>query len=418
MKRVRAAWDRIRATKGLGRDVGIYAGIAVIGFGVAGFILIHQRVIWPWDHRVTYTAEFAEAPGVVAGQGQEVRIAGVSVGDIVGTHVTDAGRARITLSLKKAHSAVYDNAKLVLRPKSPLNEMYVLLDPGGPPGRLLKAGEEIPGVQLARPVQIEEVLGHLDDKARQALGVLLNEADTALVHPEGLSAGLVGADATVSALRPLSEALQSRRDKIATLVSALNDIAGAVGGDDARLTGLVDSARTTLAALAAHDGGLDGTLHQLPGFTDDLRTATAALTGLSGQLDPTLDQLKAASDRLPAALAGLTDVVQKAGTTVALAKPVVASAQPLVGDLRPFVDDARTALGDASPVTARLDPLTARMVQSLGDIAAAIYNGNSMFSVQDANGPLLRGLVSTGYDGDPTGWHYSSPASAREGGRR
>jgi phospholipid/cholesterol/gamma-HCH transport system substrate-binding protein len=414
VSRLKGVWSRIRSTKGLGRDVSIFAGIVVLGLGVAGYILANQRVIWPWDERVTYVAEFSEVPGVVAGQGQEVRIAGVAVGDIVGTEVSEEGRARLKLSLRKEHGTVYDNAQLVLRPKSPLNEMYILLDPGGPPGRKLESGDAIPGVRLARPIQIEEVLGHLDEDTREAMGVLLVEADRALVNPAGLSAGFKAADATMAALQPVAEALESRRDKIATLVSALGDIAAAVGEDDARLAGLVDSARATLATLARHDGDFDATLAQLPGFTDDLRAATGALAGLAGELNPTLDGLRKASGTLPPALAGLTDVVEKVGTTVAMARPVVDGAKPLVADLRPFVDDARAALDDLSVVTGRFDPITANVVKYLGHIADFAYNSNSMVSPEDANGPLLRGLVTVGRESDPSGQvAHSSKAGAR-----
>jgi phospholipid/cholesterol/gamma-HCH transport system substrate-binding protein len=212
----------------------------------------------------------------------------------------------------------------------------------------------------------------------------------------------------------VAEALQDRRAKIATLVSALGDIAGAVGDDDARLSGLIDSARTTLTALAAHDADFNATLAQLPGFTDDLRTATGALASLAGELDPTLDQLRAASEKLPPALAGLTEVVKRAGVTVALARPLVDGAKPLVADLRPFVDDAHAALGDFKPVSARFDPITATIVRSLDHVAALAYNANSVFSVEDANGPLLRGLVSTGYDSDPSGYQFPAFPGAKK----
>ena len=403
MSRVKAVWSRIRSTKGLGRDVSIFAGIVVLGLGVAGYILANQRVIWPWDERVTYVAEFSEVPGVVAGQGQEVRIAGVAVGDIVGTEVSDEGRARLKLSLRKEHGAVYDNAQLVLRPKSPLNEMYILLDPGGPPGRKLESGDAIPGVRLARPIQIEEVLGHLDEDTRRGHGRPARRSRPRPGQPGRASAGFKAADATMAALQPVAEALESRRDKIATLVSALGDIAAAVGEDDARLAGLVDSARATLGTLARHDGDFDATLAQLPGFTDDLRAATGALAGLAGELNPTLEGLRKASGTLPPALAGLTDVVEKVGTTVAMARPVVDGAKPLVADLRPFVNDARVALDDLSVVTGRFDPITANVVKYLGHIADFAYNSNSMVSPEDANGPLLRGLVTIGRESDPSG---------------
>jgi phospholipid/cholesterol/gamma-HCH transport system substrate-binding protein len=413
MKRLRRAWTRVRAIHGLGRDLSILAGVLVLGLGVGGYTLVHQRVIWPWDHRVTYVAEFAEAPAVSAGQGQEVRIAGMAVGDIVKTAVSDEGRALVTLSLRKQHGAVYDNATAVLRPKSPLNEMYVLLDPGGPPGHRLRPGARIPYGQTARPIQIDEVLGHLDEKSRQAFGVLLTEADAALVRPQELADGFRGADATMTALGPVAEALKTRREKIATLVTALSDIASASGKDDARLAGLVDSARTTLDMLARHDGDFDKTLAALPGFTDDLGSAAGSLSGLAAELDPALAQLRGASEVLPGALSGLTGVVGRLDTTIALARPVVAGARPLVTDLRPFVGSASAALTDASAVTPRFDPLTANIVGHLGDIAGFVYDANSLFSVEDANGPLLRGLVTVGFESDPSGFHYPTASRVR-----
>jgi phospholipid/cholesterol/gamma-HCH transport system substrate-binding protein len=396
VRRLRNTWSRIRSTKGLGRDLGIVAGLIVLSSAVGVYILSHQRISFPWNDRVAYRADFEEAPGVTPGQGQEVRIAGVPVGEITAADVSRSGRARLTLSLEPRYATVYRNARAWLRPKSPLNEMYVLLDPGGKPAARLKAGAVIPLAETARPIQMDEVLAHLDDKAREAGGIALAEADAALARPGNIPPGLRATDTALLALRPVMEALDTRRERIARLVTALADIATAAGADDVRLARVLDSARETLDALADRDAELDATLAQLPAFAAEVRNASTQVSALSGQLDPTLDGIKAASGRLPGALAGLSTVTDRLGRTVDLAGPLVAEARPLVGDLRPLLASSRPALADTVAWTGRLDPVTANLVDHLPDLQAFVYRGNSVFSLQDANGPILRGLVVQG----------------------
>jgi phospholipid/cholesterol/gamma-HCH transport system substrate-binding protein len=389
-------WTRIRATKGLGRDLAIIAGLIVLASVVGGYILSHQRVSFPWQEKVAYQADFEEAPGVAPGQGQEVRIAGVPVGEITQAKITGDGRARLTLSLKKRYSTVFANARAFLRPKSQLNEMYILLDPGSKPAKALEPGSVIPQAQTTRPIQLDEVLSNLDERARAAGRIALEESDAALARADVIPGDLKAADATLLALRPVMEALDTRRDKIARLVTAFADIATAAGEDDARLARMLDSARETLATLATRDAELDATLRQLPGFGDDLRTASGAVSELATQLNPTLDGIKAASDRLPDALAGMSGVVDKLDRTVDLARPVVDGARPLAADLRPLLAAARPALTDTVAWSHRLDPVTGNLVGHLPDLAAFIYQGNSVFQLEDANGPILRGLVIAG----------------------
>lgn len=396
MSRFQEAWRRVRATHGLGRDLATLAVLVVGGGAVGGYILAHQRVLWPWEERVAYRADFEEAPGIAPRQGQEVRIAGVPVGDVSAAEVSDDGRARITLSLQEEHGEVYENARAYLRPKSALNDMYVLLDPGRPPAEKLRPGSVIPVAQTARPVQVDEVLAHLDERSREALGVLLAESDAAMSRAGSLPGGFKATDSMLVAMRPVMEALQTRRERIARITTALADIATAAGEDDARVAGLLASARATLDTLAARDADLDAVLAQLPAFNDELRRSSEAVTALSSELDPALDGIKAASDELPGALEAMTGVVDRFDGTLDRLGPVVDGARPLVADLRPFVDSSRAALADTVAWTHRLDPFTANLVRHLPDVQALIYNGTSAMSYEDANGPILRGIESVG----------------------
>lgn len=407
--------DHLRRTPGLGRDAGVIAAIMVLGLGVGGYILSQQRFTLPGADAFTFVADFDEAPAVNPGQGQEVRMAGVAVGEIVDAELSEDGRARLTLRVDGRGDQVFDNARLVLRPKSPLNEMYVEVAPGGPPGAPLAEGGLIPATQTEDPEQVDEVLQHLDEESRTAIGALLGEADVALASAGvSLPPGLEAADATLTSLQPVVEQLATRRETLRRLVTALSDIATAAGQDDARLAGLVSDARATLAVLDSSDDELDASLAQLPGVTDQLRRATAAVNELSGELDPALEGLRSAGQELPTALRDLRSTVTRLDRTLDVAGPLTREARPLVADLRPVVSDLRPVLGDFGAVTGRLDVATAGLVKYLPDLKDFVYNTSSVMSLEDANGGILRGL----FQFSPTSAPVAVPGGDAKRGER
>ncbi|KQY55691.1 hypothetical protein ASD11_14345 [Aeromicrobium sp. Root495] len=389
--RISRAWDRTRTIPGLGRDVAVLVLLVVVGFGAAGFILANQRVDWPWQHRFEFKADFVETPGISPNNGQEVRIAGVTVGSIKAADVTDSGHARLTLSIEEGHT-IYRNARLILRPKTPLNDMYVEMSAGTPGAKPLKEDGVIAVAQTDHPVQVDAVLQNLDEQTRDALSSLLDESDVALASaPQKLSGGLEATDETIKKFDPVFEALKTRREKISQLVTSLSQISTAVGGNDERLARLSTALRTTLDTVAARDGELQSSLGELPGVVDELRGATGSVTDLSKELNPTLKSVRSASEDLPPALERLTSFSDELGKTAKTARPVVAKARPIAADLRPIVGHVRSTVDDAQVLTRDLDASTKKLVSYLTDLRAFIYNTNSVVSLKDANGGILRG---------------------------
>lgn len=392
--RIVRGWERARTVPGLGRDVTAIVALILAGLLVAGVILAKQRVQWPWQDEVILKADFRSVPAISPGNGQEVRIAGVTVGRITEAKVTGDGRARLTLSLDPGHP-VYKDTQLVLRPKTPLNDMYVEMSQGTEQAGELEDGALIPVDQTSNPVQIDEVLGHLDESTRAALTALLGESDVALANAAThLPRGLDAADKTLGTFRPVVKAMAQRRESIASLVTALQQIASAVGKDDERLHRLVTSLATTVTTLAEHDDDVRAALKALPGATDELREATSAVTGLSDELDPALANLKKASGELPSALESLGDVAREVEDTAVRARPVVEQLRPVVADLRPFVNALQPTLDDVVPIASRLDRGTQVLTSRLVDLKAFVYNTASFVSLQDANGGILRGQAS------------------------
>ncbi|HEY9418108.1 MAG TPA: MlaD family protein, partial [Pseudonocardia sp.] len=136
-------WERLRTVPGLARDCAVTVAVILIGLISGGLILSQMSFVAPWSERQILKIEFADAVAVSPGNSQDVRIAGVAVGTVVGVMPTARDTSLVTVALEPGHR-VYDNARAVLRSINPLNQMYITLNPGGPPGRLLSDGAVIP----------------------------------------------------------------------------------------------------------------------------------------------------------------------------------------------------------------------------------------------------------------------------------
>lgn len=386
--------QRVKNTPGLFSDTIVLGVCLVLGIGCSGYILSHQDWQPPWKDRFTFAAEFDKAPAVRPESLQEVRIAGVQVGRITAAEPTKEGNARLELSIDPEHR-VYENARVVIRTKSPLNVMYATLEPGGPPAAPLGEGDVVPITQTDRAIQPNELLDRLDERARFGLTSLLNEADVAMAaNPKALGNGLDATGKAMTSFQPVLSELQERRENIRRLVTAFSGIARAVGDDRARLVSLTQSTQQALAAITARDEELSATLAQLPGFTGSLRTSMKSVDVLSSELDPTLTSLTKASEELPGALDDLTGTVGAIREFVNGAAPVVDKAGPVLKDARPLSGNLNQSLRHVMPVTADLPGATERIVPWMEDLAAFVYQTSSSFSLYDANGGLGRANVN------------------------
>jgi phospholipid/cholesterol/gamma-HCH transport system substrate-binding protein len=388
-------FERVRTEPGLFRNTVVYLALFLIAGIVGGIILANQRFTPPWASRQVLYAEFPDAPGISPGNGQEVRMAGVIVGDITAATATSDGKAVVTMELDPGHQ-IYKNARLLLRPKSPLNEMYIEISPGGPPAQLVPDGYQFPVTNTQRPVQIDEVLDHLDDPARAALTSLLAESDVALTNTRQLLPGDLESVRTIANnLKPVSQQLAVRKQKIALLVTELGQIMKAIDHGYGNMTQLSHDFEATLRALGDHQPQLEQSLAALPGVVNNLGRATNAIVPLSDQLDPTLRDLQRATRKLPRALHRFEDTADDLGDVIDAAKPFVHYAKPVIRDLRPLADDLHEALPPLHGATEELDPLTRSLVPYLPDVAAFTINTRSIVSAEDANGGILRGEANT-----------------------
>lgn len=98
----------------------------------------------------------------------------------------------------------------------------------------------------------------------------------------------------------------------------------------------------------------------------------------------------------PEALSRVTGTIERLDKTLVKAEPVARKLPGVVADLRPFVGHLNPALADLTPIVRQLHPITGGVVPYLPDVKAFIYQTNSLTSLRDANGGILRGLVQFG----------------------
>lgn len=379
------------------------AGLVVLAGAVAGYILDQQRLRFPWDDTYTVRAELPTGQALTPGQGQIVTVAGVKVGEISRVRARD-GRAVVDLEIERdlLPGGIRRDATLLVRPRTPLQDMTIDVDPGGP--RAPRLGEDdVLGVERATPsVNLDEVLATLDEDTRAWATSLVQAGGRALKDRGAALRQVLRASApTLKATRRLTAVTAARRRELARVVSRLRDLSGAVAREDRALGRLVSSGAATFEALASEDTALRAGLQGLPPTLAQADAALEALRPLARDAGPALDRLLPTARTLPATLRAV-DRLSRDGT------PALRELERLSRVAREPARDLRVAARDLADVTPDLTD-TFVVLRQLTNILAFNpqgreegfmfwlawfnHNGNSFLSGQDANGPLWRGTT-------------------------
>lgn len=396
------------------KEVVALLGLIIVGLGVGGYIFANQNVTAPsWMPILGKTffdmeARFTTASGVMPGQGQTVTISGINVGKVTGVRL-DRGQAVVGFRLEEKYRDVYPDATVLLRPKTPLKDMTVELNPGTKAsGKPLREGAVLDVSATQPDVNFDEFLATIDTETQAALQMLLGDASQAL--------GKDGGKALARAFRrfePLSrsgktasELLIDREKKIKRLVTNIGLITEELGGENAQLTEFVESSTAALGRFAAQNDNVAETIALLPDTLDSTNEALAKAGDLSVTLDEGLTELKPATSNLASSLEEIEPFSKK--TTPVLKdqiRPFARDAQPTVRKLVPVAAQTAEAIPDLRRITDVLNDFFDTMAYDPpGDgpngqsylfyLPWAGHNTNSVFSSQDAGGPLPRSILT------------------------
>ncbi|MFQ6173104.1 MCE family protein [Oryzobacter sp. R7] len=229
-----------------------------------------------------YSAAFTEAGGIR--DGDDVRIAGVKVGDVTGVEL-DGSHVRVDFRVTDDGIGFGPQTAASIRIKTLLGEKYLSLEPRG--SGQLEEGSQIP---LTRTVSSYDVISAFSDltttteqvdtdQLAASLDVLATEfKDT----PENVRAALDG-------MRRLSATIADRDAKLRELLRAANSVTGTVAEQNAVVDRLIDDADLLLVELEKRREAI----HTLFQNTSALaKEVTGLVRDNRAELRPALEELK------------------------------------------------------------------------------------------------------------------------------
>ncbi len=393
-------------------DFAAIAALVVAAFGVTSYILKHQPSFVFGKSYYTIRAQFSTAAAVTAGQGQAVTIAGVQIGQVGGVALHD-GRAVVTMNIYKQYAPVYRNATVLLRPRTPLKDMYLSLDPGSRSAGAIPAGGMISAANTDPDVDVSQILSSLDADTRNYLLLLLSGGAQAFQSPGSTSetpspAAVSGLRGTLKRFEPLdrdtvtfASLLAQRQANLRRAIHNFNIVAGALGGVEDQLASLIRTSDTNFAAIAANDSELRDTLSLFPSALEQTTQAFDKVRSFGSAGAVTLHQLEPFARDL--------------GPALAAARPLFKDTTPVIAhQLRPFsvaVTPLARTLAPASAKLVRTAPALSHSVEVLNALFNTLayqpsggqqsylfwgswlgHIADSLADAQDANGPVLQGL--------------------------
>lgn len=395
--------------------------------GVAAFCLVivlkNQFYNRFWEQKYTFSAQFDDVKGVTPGV-QRVKIAGVTVG-VVTDAVNKDGRAVLKIQLKKEYGPLYKDAKIRLRPLTPLQDMYINIESRGTKGAGELGGTALAAARTVSPVDISRVLNEFPSSTRTRMQVLLDQFGRGMQDNGADLKWAFGELAPfLSAAERTTSVIEQRRTQMARLVTNLHKLTDALAARDEALSTLVGAGNATLGELSGADRELDATLREIPPTLDILRTAFTRLRAAEDQLDPALQDLGPVADSLEAGMQALERFSTDARPALDALQPAVRRLAPLARDLKPTSVGLRDALSALRGQAPAYDRMTAQLVPCL-DVLGNFFNDTlSVLKFSDAYGAYPRGNDSEDLDtvggvtplaGTPT--QTRSP-SCTDGGKR
>ena len=401
-----------RALRAHLRDVLAILGLVLAGLFAVTVILVNQRASLPSWVPVIGTdffhleADFSTAQAVTPGQGQSVDIAGIKVGEVSGVTLEN-GHAVVSMSIDNKYAPlIHDNASLLLRPKTGLNDMVVEVDPGTTTAPEMKENTTVPLASTQPQVNPDEILASLDADTQQFLKLLLANGAEALDPAQGrdvrLSNALRRLDPFARDISKISGALATRRQNIANSIHNFQLLSTELGNRDQDLVNFVDSSNAVLGSFAKEQASIRSAVAELPATLQQTKGALASANAFALQSGPALKKSIPGAKATAPALRALRPFFQQ-------------TAGPIQNQIRPFTKQVASpvqhvaqigqGLGTATPglktgFTRLNDGLNALAFNPPGAAEGYLFyvpwlnhDLTANYMLQDAYGPIRRGIV-------------------------
>jgi phospholipid/cholesterol/gamma-HCH transport system substrate-binding protein len=386
--------------------------IAIIVLGFAGIammlgIFTQQKASLPaWlplvgEEFEHITAEFSTAQAVTPGQGQAVDVAGIQIGKVTSVDLEN-GHAVVGMDIEpKYMELIHPDASFLLRPKTNLNDMIVEIEPGEEKGHV-EDGAEFTLAQTEPNTNLDAFLATLDADTRQYIQLLVAGGAQGIGgRGKQLGNALRRFGPFVHYTAKLNKAVAARHVALSRVIHDFNLLTTELARREDSVKRFVTSSKAALGNFANQQESVQEAFREFPASLEAAKAGLASSNRFSQVAYPSLVKL------IPQAQA-LTPAFR------ATEKLFAETTAPIRDQIRPFTREVRPLLTASAEAAEPFEKTVRSFGNSLGGFNAFLneltykpkgkqsylfylpwlnHNFNSSFSLQDAGGPLLRGLA-------------------------
>jgi phospholipid/cholesterol/gamma-HCH transport system substrate-binding protein len=415
-----------RQARGHRKDTIAIVVLAIAGTAMMLGIFTQQKASLPswlpvvgqeFDH---ITAEFSTAQAVTPGQGQSVDIAGIQVGKVTSVDLED-GRAVVGMDIVPEYmKLIHPNATFLLRPKTGLNDMIVEVDPGEGK-KSIEDGANFTLAQTEPNTNLDAFLATLDGDTRQYIQLLVaGGAQGVGGRGKQVSNAFRRFQPFVHYVAKLNKAVAQRHVALANVIHNFGQLTTELGRHDAELKRFVTSSDAALGNFANEQQAIQDSLREFPaalragnaGLASSQRFSEVsypALTALIPQAQASVPAFKATERMFSQTAAPIRDQIRPFTRQI---RPVLTHGNEASG---PFKKTVRNFGNSLSGFNAFLNELSYNPKGAKESVLFYLpwlnHNFNAAFNLQDAGGPILRGMTLISCTGASLGYGYAQRES-------
>jgi phospholipid/cholesterol/gamma-HCH transport system substrate-binding protein len=326
----------------------------------------------------------------------DVRIAGVSVGKVIGkTLDPEHNRTMVTIQMDNQFAPVRRDTEAILRTKTIAGETYVQLTPGTPNSATLPDGGLLARSNVTSAVQLDQIYNALDPTTRQAFRTWQQQLAIAVKgNDQNLNSVLGNLPQFAADATDLLQVLDVQHTAVVNLVRNGGTVFAALDHSSSALRTLITAGETTFATTAANNAAISATFHVFPTFLNETKATMARLQSFSQDTDPLVKELVPVATNLKPTL---TDVRELAPSLRAF----FTNLGPLITASKTGLPAIRDTLNGATPLLASLGPF----LEQLNPILTWLSLHQQLIADFISNGAAGLAAKTTSFAGDGTG-HY------------
>ena len=289
----------------------------------------------------------------------DVRSSGVPIGKVRAKEKAGRGnRTVVTIEVERKYAPLDADTRVIQRTKTLLGEKYLEITRGEPGGPKVPEGGRLPDASVADTVELDEVLGILDEPTRTMFRTWQQDYGRAVRNrgPD-LNDSFGNLPRFAASGTDVLELLDQQEGAVGRLIKNTGVVFGALTEREDQLRNLVVNTERMFSATASQEQALAETFQIFPTFLDESRVTAVDLESFSRQTHPLVRELRPAFRDLAPTLRDVRGLAPHLRDFYRKLDPLITASQTGLPALSETLRGLRPLLGQLKPFLEELNPI-------------------------------------------------------------